>query len=176
MILTQEKKNGVQYTPDDLSLFIAQQLKHYFLRESSDSTNNQKLKLLDPACGDGNLLLAAQNVFGNIDYQGYGIDIDQDAINIARKKLDHANFKLFSANYLSLFGDIDLFNQPNSLYNEINNIDLIIANPPYIRTSILGAERSQHLAKLFNLSGKVDMYHVFIKAHPARFSYFSIFR
>lgn len=164
MILTQEKKNGVQYTPDDLSLFIAQQLKHYFLRESSDSTNNQKLKLLDPACGDGNLLLAAQNVFGNIDYQGYGIDIDQDAINIARKKLDHANFKLFSANYLSLFGDIDLFNQPNSLYNEINNIDLIIANPPYIRTSILGAERSQHLAKLFNLSGKVDMYHVFIKA------------
>lgn len=164
MILTQEKKNGVQYTPDDLSLFIAQQLKHYFLRESSDSINNQKLKLLDPACGDGNLLLAAQNVFGNIDYQGYGIDIDQDAINIARKKLNHANFKLFSTNYLSLFGDVDLFNQSNSLNSEINNVDLIIANPPYIRTSILGAEKSQHLAKVFNLSGKVDMYHVFLKA------------
>ena len=164
MILTQEKKNGVQYTPDDLSLFIAQQLRYYFFRENSDSLNNQKLKLLDPACGNGNLLLAAQNVFSDIDYQGYGIDIDQSAIDIAKEKLDRANFKLFSTNYLSLFEDVDLFNQPNNLNNEINDIDLIIANPPYIRTSILGSEKSQHLAKLFNLSGKVDMYHVFLKA------------
>ncbi|KRL78235.1 Eco57I restriction-modification methylase domain-containing protein [Ligilactobacillus equi] len=167
MILTQEKKNGIQYTPDDLSLFIAQQLKYYFLRENSDSVSNQKLKLLDPACGDGNLLLAVQNVFKDIDYQGYGIDIDQKAIHIAEGKLNHNNFKLFSADYLSLIENVEnvnLFNQPNSLNNEINNIDLIIANPPYIRTSILGAERSQHLAKLFNLSGKVDMYHVFLKA------------
>lgn len=161
MLITKEKKHGVQYTPDDLSLFIAKELKYYYLKEFPNY--NKKLTLLDPACGDGNLLLAAQSVFEGTDYQGYGIDIDPNAVEVARHKLNQENFMLFAADYLSLF-DIDLFGQGNGLVNEINNIDLIIANPPYIRTSVLGSEKSQHLANLFNLSGKVDMYHVFLKA------------
>lgn len=40
--------------------------------------------------------------------------------------------------------------------------DLIIANPPYVRTQVLGATRSSELARTFGLSGRVDLYHGFI--------------
>ena len=42
--------------------------------------------------------------------------------------------------------------------------DLIIANPPYVRTQVLGAEKAQQLAKDFNLTGRVDLYYPFFMA------------
>jgi adenine-specific DNA-methyltransferase len=40
--------------------------------------------------------------------------------------------------------------------------DLIIANPPYVRTQIMGAEQAQLLAKQFGLAGRVDLYYAFL--------------
>jgi hypothetical protein len=40
----------------------------------------------------------------------------------------------------------------------------VIANPPYVRTQILGAEKSQELAAAFGLNGRVDLYHAFLIA------------
>jgi adenine-specific DNA-methyltransferase len=40
--------------------------------------------------------------------------------------------------------------------------DIIIANPPYVRTQILGSQKSQELAKKFNLKGRVDLYYPFL--------------
>ena len=42
--------------------------------------------------------------------------------------------------------------------------DLVITNPPYIRTQVLGASKSQILSENFGLSGRVDIYHAFLKA------------
>lgn len=39
---------------------------------------------------------------------------------------------------------------------------MIIANPPYVRTQIMGAKQAQTLASKFGLSGRVDLYHAFI--------------
>ena len=41
---------------------------------------------------------------------------------------------------------------------------VIIANPPYVRTQVVGAKRSQHLAQRFNLRGRLDLYHAFTVA------------
>ena len=39
--------------------------------------------------------------------------------------------------------------------------DLVIANPPYVRTQVMGALKAKALAKKFGLSGRVDLYHAF---------------
>jgi hypothetical protein len=43
------------------------------------------------------------------------------------------------------------------------DFDLIIANPPYVRTQVLGAKRSQQLAQTHRLSGRVDLFHAFVR-------------
>ncbi len=40
--------------------------------------------------------------------------------------------------------------------------DIVIANPPYVRTQILGAEKSQQIAKTYKLKGKIDLYYPFL--------------
>ncbi|AUX17869.1 Eco57I restriction-modification methylase domain-containing protein [Flavobacterium columnare] len=47
--------------------------------------------------------------------------------------------------------------------SEVNNsFDVVIANPPYVRTQILGTEQAQNLARKFNLKGRVDLYYPFL--------------
>ncbi len=45
--------------------------------------------------------------------------------------------------------------------------DLVISNPPYVRTQVLGAARAQTLAHQFGLTGRVDLYHAFVAAMTA---------
>jgi len=40
--------------------------------------------------------------------------------------------------------------------------DVVIANPPYVRTQVLGARESQRLSVRFGLTGRVDLYHAFL--------------
>ena len=40
--------------------------------------------------------------------------------------------------------------------------DVIIANPPYVRTQLLGAAKAQEISKTFGLDGRVDLYYAFI--------------
>jgi hypothetical protein len=41
--------------------------------------------------------------------------------------------------------------------------DLVIANPPYVRTQVMGRTKAQELARQFGLSGRVDLYYAFIE-------------
>ncbi len=65
----------------------------------------------------------------------------EDFLSVCSGKMD-----LFSGGSLSEFADI------------------VIANPPYVRTQILGSERAQQLSRLYNLSGRIDLYFPFIIA------------
>lgn len=40
--------------------------------------------------------------------------------------------------------------------------DLVIANPPYVRTQIIGTQQAQQLSQSFGLSGRVDLYYPFM--------------
>ena len=57
-------------------------------------------------------------------------------------------------------GNIDLF----STECQHEFVDMVIANPPYVRTQVLGAEKTHQLAKDFDLSGRIDLYYPFLMA------------
>jgi len=45
-----------------------------------------------------------------------------------------------------------------------NAFDVVIANPPYVRTQVLGAKKARQLAIRYGLRGRVDLYHAFLVA------------
>ena len=51
--------------------------------------------------------------------------------------------------------------------DESRLFDLVISNPPYVRTQVLGAKRAQELGRQFDLAGRVDLYHAFVAAITA---------
>lgn len=59
-------------------------------------------------------------------------------------------------------GTLPLFaNDSSSMF------DFIIANPPYVRTQIMGANQARVMAQQFGLSGRIDLYHAFLIAIAA---------
>lgn len=46
--------------------------------------------------------------------------------------------------------------------NTAGKYDYIIANPPYVRTQIIGSDKAQEISNKLKLSGRVDMYFAFI--------------
>lgn len=152
---TKEKTNGVVYTPTEMAVYLADQMIHY---SPIDIKKTNSVSLLDPAVGGGELLIALIRVLRLINptiriiATGYETDSE-----VARKTLS-----LIS----SLFCNIDLSIYPVDFLIEAKSrkakYDFIIANPPYIRTQILGSEKAQEIAKDMNLTGRVDIYYAFL--------------
>ena len=142
------KANGVHYTPEALARFLAE------LAVSALGNPKGPLRVLDPACGDGGLLKAIANAVPpsirvRMILEGY--ETDPLAIELAREKLRDAKIAevvLHDRDFLS--------EQPAQQY------DLVIANPPYVRTQVMGAQKAKALARKFGLSGRVDLYHAFV--------------
>lgn len=154
-IIDSAKRYGQHYTPTELARFLASRaLSHVNFGVSN-------IVIVDPACGDGELLLAVahylaiQNFQGNVSLRGY--DIDKSALNIARERLNKhgLDVELIHGNFLEHQRKI-----------EAGSIDLIITNPPYVRTQQLGSEFSRILSEEFNLSGRVDLTHPFVSVAP----------
>jgi len=174
---TRKKVMGVHYTPPWLANIIADRILKYL-----DVPNRNTLRILDPACGDGVLLEAMLKRLAEAGIQGsetYGVDADEDALIAARERfLNYEPVKgqdLFPERIHLMAGDfLDLSTNGKgqlSLWDSISPqkafsrpFDIIIANPPYVRTQVLGSEKSQGLAKRFGLNGRVDLYHAFLVA------------
>jgi hypothetical protein len=98
--------------------------------------------------------------------QGFGYDTNPEALQIAAQRLKndfpdvHVELeqKDFLSHILSLPSGGDLL----SSGEEQKPFDLVIANPPYVRTQILGAKQARELAKRFGLTGRVDLYYPFL--------------
>ncbi|WP_338553037.1 N-6 DNA methylase [Paenibacillus sp. KS-LC4] len=166
------KETGSHYTSADLSNFMAEKLLHYFKQQSNNAPS--ELTILDPSCGDGELLKAVNNIFHNYPSHLIGIDTSKEAIDQLNLNYSKNNIDTFNMDYLELFeneADYDLFSQTESsqvspLHENgiIKKADLIIANPPYVRTQVMGADKAQQLSLKFNLKGRVDLYQVFLVA------------
>ena len=61
-----------------------------------------------------------------------------------------ANVKITAQDFLEAVDTID------------KKYHYIIANPPYIRTQILGADKAQEISNKMNLSGRIDIYYAFL--------------
>ena len=168
-VVTSQKAEGVTYTPPALADFVAAQMMRVA------DLPPRELHILDPAVGGGELLYsllkAVANRSRNIVVHGY--DIDAVAIETARCRLANSfpdvelrftvgDFLDVAAGQSALEAQGSLF--PADLTESAPLFDLIIANPPYVRTQIMGARQAQKLADAFGLSGRVDLYHAFLLA------------
>jgi adenine-specific DNA-methyltransferase len=167
--VSDEKSGGATYTPNILANFVARQIVNILDEIPSD----YPLRVLDPAIGDGELLVSLLRELrnhGNFHVQVNGFETDQKALNIAASRLKkcfpdvEVNFKSesfleFVLQHFSIDGNLSLFGSTFPA-----SYDLIIANPPYVRTQIMGATKAKLLTKQFGLSGRIDLYYAFILA------------
>ena len=149
--ITDEKRYGQHYTPPELAQFLAR--KAAAAIESSPRT----LTVVDPACGDGELLIAAAKAVRDAGHVApirlIGYDIDKRALDVAHERLS-------AAGLCAELAERDFLVEQRRLKD--SSIDLIITNPPYVRTQHLGQEAAQLLAAEFGLTGRVDLTHPFV--------------
>jgi adenine-specific DNA-methyltransferase len=160
------KNTGAHYTPTSLAGFVASQI--FDQVENKNLKKSQTLRVIDPAVGDGELLhnliqIAYSRGFNKVEV--FGFDINPDAVD--------ASLKLIQRDFPEVKIDIktqDFLEWVSNTYggslfskSDVPLFDLVIANPPYVRTQVMGADRAQQLAEDFNLSGRVDLYHAFLK-------------
>jgi len=149
------KANGVVYTPTELAEYLSCEMLNNW------QWGKDSLRILDPAIGDGELVIALLNQLylrGEIlSIEVVGFEIDQKSIERTMKRLVD-NFPSVSVSLINKdFIEYSMNNQ-----EAIGIFDFIIANPPYIRTQILGAEKAQELALDFNINGRLDLYYAFL--------------
>ena len=139
------KKDGIHYTPPALAQFLAREI----IKVLEPASKKQKLKILDPACGDGSLLSTIKSELpANRISKLVGMDTSPEAIDACRSRLPGSKTRFKQINFL----DQD---------STENQFDVVIANPPFVRTQVLGGKRAQELSEKFGLSGRVDLYHAF---------------
>lgn len=164
--VSQEKSGGATYTPKALADFVAGQII-----DAADGVLSQKtpLRVLDPAVGEGELLASLlAHLPDNCDVQVYGFETNPDALRLTesrlRRSFPKASIRLVHGDFLDFVLEEYVGRIPGGLFASpaTEPYDLVIANPPYVRTQIMGTDQAQRLARDFGLAGRVDLYHAFI--------------
>jgi hypothetical protein len=162
----QRKAAGAHYTPHALASFVAAQIVGAL--QFDDHSNS--IRILDPAVGDGELLNAILNELPRSILQRVivdGFDTDHVAISAAAERLEKSfptvKFNLSNNDFLALVGEHYLNSQGGLFPPTAPLYDAVIANPPYVRTQVMGATESQRLSRQFGLTGRVDLYHAFLE-------------
>jgi len=161
--LSNEKRNGIVYTPKEMAMYLSKQMISFYKTKKLP----KKIKILDPAIGDGELVIALISNLKEIgihDITVVGFETEIQAIESTNNRIS----EMFPSIHIDI-RNCDfvqyMLEEHGTFFSddiEINNFDFIIANPPYIRTQILGAERSQRLSKKLGLTGRIDIYYAFL--------------
>lgn len=154
------KNSGATFTPTALADFLSDKISQHI------DISPDRCIILDPACGDGALLTSIAKKINNVfdfELKGYETNIDYliSANNNLSLCLPDNKYDIIHSDFLEVVtpkASNDLFSADST--HEF--ADVIIANPPYVRTQILGAEKSQQIAKRYNLKGKIDLYYPFL--------------
>lgn len=169
------KENGVIYTPYDIARYM---IKNCIKKE--DIIKNPYLKIVDPACGIGNIILI---IFMYL-YDLY-IDI-MDELNSSNIYFEDSIEKHIVKNNLFCFDiddvaikiiTIDLFeksgearklninNKDFLLLDDENKFDMIISNPPYVGHKTVNKEYSKILKEKFKeiYKDKADISYCFFQ-------------
>lgn len=165
--VSKQKADGATYTPKLLADFVASEI----IEAAKFVTKKDVINIFDPAVGNGQLLDSLLEQLPDRHNQTihvYGYETDISALNntISTISAKHPNAVLHLQldNFLSHVSDCYGVHDQIGLFggNDPIKYDFIIANPPYVRTQILGADKANLLAKKFGLVGRVDLYYAFI--------------
>lgn len=163
------KKEGAHYTPKIVADFISNKMISNFKLKDN-------IRIVDPAVGDGELLISLINLLHShsiTNIEVYGFDINQKSIEIAKKRLlaqfPTLKLKLLNEDFLKICLEKHTKDTKLDLFKKelIPDFDLLIANPPYIRTQHLGKEHAKLLSEKFDLKGRLDIYQAFLVAMHA---------
>lgn len=146
------KENGVVYTPMEMANYVANEILKY-RSEPFDS----EIAILDPAVGTGELLISMINAIDNhgkrIKVVGY--ETDKEIGKETQSKLE------------TMFPELEIEIRTTDFLDAMKEgipekFDCVIANPPYVRTQIMGSSRAQEIAQRLSLAGRVDIYYAFL--------------
>ena len=158
------KETGATFTPKGLAGFLSKRILSYSKVENP--------LIVDPACGDGALLISIGQELDTIGkkYRLKGYDTNIDYLKNAKSNLIESVNEGFELRNEDFLEKIEIEKNQQTFNFEINDdsennfADVVIANPPYVRTQVLGAEKAQLLAEKYNLKGRVDLYYPFLIA------------
>lgn len=178
------KKNGVFYTPNILAQYVADKLIKYYLnssklQDSSTDACSTVVSIIDPACGEGELLVAAMKSLSNEVSisprvsSSYGVDTDANAIRKTRQRVEILNNGYPSSGTFhglvknALFPYIRKHRRSawQTIKQRLDNpegFDLLIANPPWgADTTSYGESLSPQEYSLFK--GQFDTSDLFVE-------------
>lgn len=149
---TKKKTNGVVYTPSEMADYVAGLMAKY-----KRHNDNNDITILDPAVGEGELLISMIKA----------VRENSKKISIVGYETDEAVGRATEERLKRLFPDVSVTIRIQDFLEAVDNgsvetFDYIIANPPYIRTQILGSNRAQAIAEKLSLTGRVDIYYAFL--------------
>jgi type I restriction-modification system DNA methylase subunit len=100
-----------------------------------------------------------------------GFDTDITALDMAKARIENMNVEGVSTNWQGtdfldhvLECHLDGFGPLFAPEKQEGQFDLVIANPPYVRTQVLGQSKARQLAAQFQIEGRVDLYQAFLLA------------
>ncbi len=154
----QQKSSGATYTPRDFAAFVADQMV-----QAATLPATGPIRVLDPACGDGVLLDALimrlpHEARSRIEAVGYDTDPAAIATASLRLQSDFPDLQVTLQEKDFLVHVLEAQGAPGVA----QPFHLVIANPPYVRTQIIGARQARLLAHNFGLTGRVDLYYPFL--------------
>ncbi len=153
--IEKEKTNGVVYTPTVMADYLSFEMIRY---KPCNSNNKGVIRVLDPAVGKGELLISflkAIKKICNVKIEVVGYETDMIICKETRETLSN------------LFPDVELSIRNEDFLKAVEKqttglYDYVIANPPYVRTQIMGSEKAQKMSSKLKLSGRIDIYYAFI--------------
>ncbi len=155
MNFSDEKRFGIHFTPPELAKIMC----HKTLELHNKKNDN--IRIIDPSCGKGIFFqffldLLPQKVHKHIEFTG--IEKDKDLLAYTESLLSKhksLQYNLINNDFLKLAAKSTL---------EEKFFDIVISNPPYVRTQVLGSTKAQSLSQEYGIKGRIDLYHVFIIA------------
>ena len=152
-MINEIKKNGVIFTPDDLADFMSQKIVQNLTKRT-----DEELIIIEPSAGDGAL---AESIVKNVQAAGYNkivlyaFDINEkylsDLKNNIGSKFPGVTIKCVCSDFIDF-----------AYSNTELKADIIISNPPYVRTQNMDKKYIDFANEKLNLGGRIDLYHIFI--------------
>ncbi len=111
-----KQKNGIYYTPEEISLLVTNYLKVKFYKK------NTPKKVLEPSAGEGSFVDSVIKIFGQ-NAQVYAIEKNLRILKKIQKKYSKIkNVSTQNSDFLDF-----------SLSKKCHKFDLIIGNPPFVK-------------------------------------------